>query len=346
MIDQSFFIALGPKSLANLLSDLDVVVSPEKIETSFQGVATLEAGQANDICFFHNLRYKDNLRKTKAGAVVVSPEAAPLVPEQTIPIITPYPFKTFCRIAAQLFEERFPPSLEESNHQRATVSPSAQIGQNVILGNGCIIHAGASIGDGTRIGAYTTLGPGVVIGQNCCIGAHVTISCAILGDHVHIKTGARIGQPGFGFFLEGKDLVPQPQLGRVLIGNHVQIGSNTTIDRGSLKDTTVGNYTQVDNLVQIAHNVQIGEGCIIIAQVGISGSTHIGNGVQIGGQAGIAGHLKIGDGVRVVAQSGVIKSVAPREVIAGMPAIKRNEWYRQAVALRHLVAQKKSKKTP
>ncbi|HQU04687.1 MAG TPA: UDP-3-O-(3-hydroxymyristoyl)glucosamine N-acyltransferase, partial [Acidocella sp.] len=190
---------------------------------------------------------------------------------------------------------------------------------------------------GSVIGPLVVIEDGVVIGKNCRIHAHVTISHAILGNQVVIYPGARIGQDGFGFAITKTGFVPVPQLGRVMIGDGAEIGANTTIDRGSAQDTVIGPGVHIDNLVQIAHNVNIGSHTVIVAQVGISGSTTIGPQVMIGGQAGLVGHLNIGQGARIGAQSGVMADVAAGDHVMGTPAQSSKAFFREVAILRKLV---------
>ena len=187
-----------------------------------------------------------------------------------------------------------------------------------------------------EIGNNSVIGPGVVIGDNCLIGDNVSIYFSIIGDNAKIYQGVRLGSEGFGFIMKGNSFKKIPQLGRVVIGNHVEVGSNTTIDRGSIGDTIVGNYTMIDNIVHLGHNVKIGERCIIAAMTGISGSTSIGNNVIIGGQVGISGHLSIGNNVKIAAKTGVMKNIDDNSVIAGYPSEKISDWHRNTVILKKM----------
>ena len=184
------------------------------------------------------------------------------------------------------------------------------------------------------------IGSGVVIGPDCRIGAHASLSHAVLGARVYVYPGARIGQEGFGFAPVKTGFLTAPQLGRVILEDDVEVGANTTIDRGGTQDTVIGAGSRLDNLVQIAHNVVLGRCCIVVAQAGIAGSTVLGDFVQVGGQAAIDGHLRIGQGARIGAQAGVMWEIPPGVDVVGSPAQPKREFFRQVAALRRLGQQK------
>ncbi len=216
---------------------------------------------------------------------------------------------------------------------RLDTGPDPVIGAGAELHPTAVIGAGAEIGERCVLGANVVIGPGVKIGADCIIGAAASVHFSILGDRVRLLAGARLGEDGFGF-VEGPDgVVRLPQLGRVIVGDDVEIGANTTIDRGALGDTVIGAGAKIDNLVHIGHNVQIGRNCFIAGQVGFAGSSRAGNGVMMGGQAGVADHVAIGDAARVAAQAGLVRDVPAGESWGGTPAMPQRVWLRAAAWL-------------
>lgn len=303
------------------------------------GVAPLDAAGAEDLGFLDNVKYTDAFLKTRAGACFVRPERAGGAPAGMALLLTSQPYKAYALAAQALYPDARP---EGFISPQAVIAPSAKIGRDVRIEHGAIIGPGVTIGDESWIEAYTIIGTGVQIGQSCRIQSHVVISHAIIGDHVRLYPGVRIGQDGFGFAIDPAGHVKVPQLGRVIIGNHVEVGANSCIDRGAGPDTVIGDGTWIDNLVQIGHNVKIGRGCIIVAQVGIAGSTVLEDFVALGGQAGIAGHLHIGKGARIAAQSGVIRDVPAGEEQMGYPALPMKQFMRHVATLNRLIKREKS----
>ncbi len=302
-------------------------------------VAPLSSAGANDLSFLDNVKYKQDFLSTKAGACIVTPKMAEIAPKGLICLISDSPYKSYALAARSFYPEEA---------AKGSISDNAVIHKSVEIGEGCIIEDLAVIAEGVKIGDKSWIGSGVVIrenveiGSHCKVGANATLSHCLIGDYVNIYPGACIGQDGFGFAIDPKGHVKIPQLGRVIIGNHVEIGANTTIDRGAGPDTIIGDGTWIDNLVQIGHNANIGKGCIIVAQVGISGSTTIGDYTAIGGQSGIAGHLKIGKGVKIAAKSGVMRDIADGEYHIGSPSFPSKQYFRQIAALKRLINNKKS----
>lgn len=321
MADSRFFTRSGPFSLTQLAGLTGALLEGAAAAREMHDVAPLETAAADHLSFFDNVKYLDAFSTSKAGACFVRPRFVGQAPEGMALLVTDEPYTAYAK-AAQLF---YPDTFEPYISAHAHIAPSAQ------LGEGCRIEAGAWIGEG------------VVIGKGCRIGANTTISHAIIGDHVQIHRGVHIGTDGFGYAPSEHGLIKVPQLGRVIIGDGVEIGSNTCIDRGSGPDTVIGTGAKIDNLVQIGHNCTIGAYAVIVSQVGIAGSAHIGDGVQIGGQTGISGHITIGPRARIAAQSGVMRDIPTGETFGGSPAVPVKEWHRQTAALAQLTKRKGEK---
>ena len=298
-----------------------------------ENVAPLDVAAKDDLSFLDNIKYKEQFSKTKAGACFVHEDMAEIAPDGVALLISPTPYKSYA-LAAQAF---YPNSgAEPFRSDKAHIDESAQVPQSCIIHAGAIIEADVELGEHVLVEAGAIIKQGVKIGAHSSIGSNAVISHAVIGEYVNIYRGTCIGQDGFGFAIDPAGYVKVPQLGRVQIGSHVEIGANTTIDRGAGPDTLIGDGTWIDNLVQIGHNVKIGKGCVIVSQVGISGSTVIEDYVVIGGQVGIAGHLKIGSGTRLAAQSGIMKSIGPGQEMMGSPAVPIKDYMRQVVALKRL----------
>ena len=339
MIDSRFFKKPSPLSLEQICHHLGIVVPNEYDKNKqFESVAVLAAAGAQDVSCYNNAKYLEELKHTKAGLCLVTAEGAAHVPESTLCLIVDHPYRFFGKIAA-LF---YPSSV---NHQGISdlsfIHPTAKVGCSCVISAFAVIEADVVVADDCFIGPNCVIQKGTSLGNNCHLEAHVTVGCAIIGNHVYIKPGARIGQPGFGFHMDEKGHFDIPQLGRVIIGDHVHIGANTTIDRGSFADTVIGKGVRIDNLVQIAHNVEVGDNSVLVAQVGIAGSTKLGKFVIAAGQVGIAGHLKIGNGVKIAAQSGLMRDVADKETVAGSPAVPVRDWHKQTIALSRLIKNQK-----
>ncbi|WP_315834400.1 UDP-3-O-(3-hydroxymyristoyl)glucosamine N-acyltransferase [Bradyrhizobium prioriisuperbiae] len=305
----------------------------------FSGVAPLQHATVNEVSFLDNRRYAATLTQTLAGAVIVHPDLEHKVPDTTTAIVTSEPYAAWARVAALFHPRR---AARPGIHPSAIVSPQATIDLTAEIGPLSIIEDGAEIGPGCQIGANCVVGQGVVIGPDCRIGAQTSISHCLMGARVHVYPGAKIGQDGFGFATVGSGFLSVPQLGLVLIEDDVEIGANTTIDRGSIRDTIIGAGSRLDNLVQIGHNVTIGRCCAIAAQAGIAGSVTIEDFVQIGGQAAIAGHVRIGRGARIAAQAGVMSDVAPASAVVGSPAQPRTEFFRQVATLKKITRRRET----
>lgn len=295
------------------------------------GVATLQAARPDQLSLVAGARYASYVDATRAAAVLTTDEWAARVPSGIGRVVVPDPHVALAELLPVLHPEPLP---EPGVHPAAVVAASAQIGPGASVGPFAVIGEGCVIGEGTRIASHC------VVDGDCRIGRHVVLHPGAvlhrgvhLGDRVIIHSGARIGADGFGYVWNGGKHRKIPQVGGCILGDEVEIGANATVDRGSIGDTVIGRGTKIDNLVHIGHNVEIGEHVIIIAQVGISGSTRVGNGAVLAGQAGIAGHISIGAGARVGAQAGVFGDVPPHTTVSGYPARPHRESLRASAAV-------------
>ncbi len=298
------------------------------------GVAPLESAGADQLSFLANPRYGQAARDSAAGALLAAPGED--LPGRDV-IRVPDPYLALARVLSL-----FAPPLPAPRG----VDPGAHIGRDVHIGADADIAAGAALGDGARVGdrvrlhAHAVVAAGVTLGDDVTLHPHVTLYAGVrVGSRVTIHAGTVVGADGFGYAAGDAGAVKVPQVGGVVIGDDVEIGANVTIDRGTMGDTVVESGVKIDNLVQIAHNVQVGAHSLLAAQSGISGSTQLGRGVVMAGQSGIVGHVKIGDGARVAAKSAVTKSVAPGLTVAGVPAVEIGRWRRSVAALNRLPAQ-------
>lgn len=338
MIDPKFYLNTGPYTAKELLEMVNGEAVNIDLTKKLTGVAPLNLATNSQITFYHNPKYKEVLQQSKAGLCIIHPDQSGTAPAGMGLLLSKNPYRLYAEIAGIFYKEK--PSQPSGIDSTAIISSTAKIGGNCSIGAYVVIHENVVIGDGCVIEAHATIHQGTTIGNHCYIGSHTSISHANIGNHVFIKAGARIGQKGFGFDISEDGHFSVPQLGRVLINDHVEIGSNTTIDRGASGDTVIHKNVRVDNLVQIAHNVIVGENSILVAQVGISGSTKIGKNVIAAGQAGFSGHLKIGDNAKILAKTGVISNVEENAVLMGYPAMNHRDFLRQSVLLRQMLKKK------
>lgn len=314
-------------------------VNDKHLSVVIEDVAPLHTADKKHLSFLDNIKYKDDFKVTGAGACFVTQEMAQYAPDDVICLISSTPYKAYA-LTAQAFYPEIP--REKNIASTAVIEDSAQIGEGAYIAHNVYIGHNVIIGKNAWIDANASIQDNVTAGDNFRVGSNATISHSVVANDVRLYPGARVGQDGFGFAIDPAGHVKVPQLGRVIIGNHVEIGANTTIDRGAGPDTVIGDGAWIDNLVQIGHNVEIGRGCVIVAQVGISGSTKIGDYVAIGGQTGIAGHLNIGVGVRLGAQTGVMTDIPAGAEYLGSPAVPKSQFFRQVAALKRLIKVKKS----
>jgi UDP-3-O-[3-hydroxymyristoyl] glucosamine N-acyltransferase len=331
-----FFRRSGPHSLAVVAQAASGLACSRDL--LLEGVAPLQIAGPHEVSFLDNPHYASTLEQTLAGAVIVHPDMQARVPAATVPIVTTEPYAGWARVAA-LFHPV--PPVSPGIHPTAVVAESAKVDPTAEIGPLSIIEDAAEIGARCRIGAGAIVGSGVLVGRDCRIGAHVSLSYALLGERVCVHPGARIGQEGFGFASIKSGFLTVPQLGRVILEDDVEIGANTTIDRGSARDTVIGAGSRLDNLVQIGHNVVLGRCCVIVAQVGISGSTVLEDFVRVGGQAAMAGHLHIGQSAQIGAQAGVISDLPSGAIVLGSPAQPKQDFFRQVATLKRIAQRNK-----
>lgn len=330
MPDPRFFQRAGPFCLGDIAEQAGAeLLNPSGKDVVVCDVATLEKAGSGDLCFFNHSRHLTAFRATQATAVVTTPDFAQHGPSGVHLMTAAHPQLAFARMSRLFYPSSRPePTISADAH----IDPSAVIGDGARIDAGAVIGARAEIGSNGHIGCYAVIGDGVVLGDECAIGANTCISHALIGNRVRIATCVSIGGRGFGFVSTAHGRIRVPQLGRVIIGDDVEIGANCSIDRGSTGDTVIGSGSAIDNLVQIAHNVHLGRGCTICGQAGIAGSTVVGDGVMIGGQAAISDHLRIGSGARIAGKSGVMRDVAEEESVGGYPAMALRQWHRQTIA--------------
>ena len=333
MPDPRFYEDLGPAPVGELAA-LAGARMPEGVDASrpILGVAPLAKAGPHDLAFFADRRYLTDLAETRAAACFVPAAHAEAVPEGCLALISEEPQAAYACAASRLHRGRRLDAAEPNIH------PSAMIEEGAVLHHGVVIGAGAQIGRGTEIGPNSVIGPGVAIGRDGGVGANTTIGFALIGDRVRIMAGVVIGEAGFGVAVGRTGAVDVPQLGRVIIQDGVSIGACSCIDRGAWDDTVIGENSKIDNLVQIAHNVQLGRNCILAGHVGLSGSVSVGDGAMFGGRAGIADHLTIGAGAQVAAAAGVMHDVPAAERWAGAPAKPLRQFMREAAWLARMAS--------
>lgn len=310
-------------TLAQVLEITGAITSSSDLNAKIYDVATLDHANEKEISFLNSGQYQDKFLASKAGFCLMEEKNVIKAPQGMIALSHKNPYFAYSKIAAAFYDTNSADFIEgQLIHPTAKIgegtriAPNAFIGKNVEIGKNCYIGTSASIMDGC------------VIGDDCIINANAVISFAILGNNTTIFNGAKIGQDGFGFAHDNGINHKIIQLGIVEIGNHVEIGANSCVDRGAIENTKIGDGTKIDNLVQIAHNVVIGKGTAIAGCAAIAGSTRIGNFVQIGGKSSIGGHISIGDGAKIAGMTGVMRDIEPMQIVAGIPSVPIKKWHR------------------
>ncbi|MBI5016725.1 MAG: UDP-3-O-(3-hydroxymyristoyl)glucosamine N-acyltransferase [Deltaproteobacteria bacterium] len=298
---------------------------------AIHSAATLDEAGPGQLSFLHNPRYRPLLETTRAAAVVVGPRDR--VAGKNL-LVSPNPYLAFARAVELLYPEEHPRRGVEPG---AHVHPTARLGRDVTALGGACVEEGAEIGAGTMLYPGVYVGRGARVGRDCLLYPNAVVrERCVLGDRVILQPGVVVGSDGYGYARDGARQVKIPQVGIAVLEDDVEVGAGTTIDRAALGETRIGRGTKIDNLVQVAHNVVIGEDCLIVAQAGVSGSTRLGDRVILAGQVGVVGHVTIGDGAVVGAQSGVPADLPAGAVVSGSPAFEHREWLKAQAVLRRL----------
>jgi UDP-3-O-[3-hydroxymyristoyl] glucosamine N-acyltransferase len=313
---------------AAIITEGEVVGDGSRI---VRGVAPLDEAGPEHLSFVANPRYFPYILTTRAGGVLVARDAPLELPEGLAVVRVADPHAALARILPVLYPGWSP---APGVHPTAVVEEGAEVGEGASVGPYAVIGAGSRIGPRARIGAHVVVGRGCEVGADTVLHAHVTLYDGVTtGERCVVHSGARLGADGFGFVFEGGQHRKVPQVGGCRLGDDVEIGANSTVDRGSIGDTVVGRGTKIDNLVHVGHNCRLGQHVIVVAQVGVSGSTRVGDGAVLAGQAGIGGHLTIGAGARVGAQAGVTADVPAGQTVSGYPARPHREALRVQAAV-------------
>jgi UDP-3-O-[3-hydroxymyristoyl] glucosamine N-acyltransferase len=339
MADSRFYDNSGALTLARTAEIANARVADGARGQLVIDVAALDNAGPGQLSYCEGVKFKGVLERTRATAVLVPEPLASCVPASCVALICAQPALGLAKVAHALYPN---PSLLWSKERPPihAIAPSARVGEGTLVAPNVFIGENVEIGRECTISFGAVIGRGVQIGHNTSIGPHVSISHTLMGDRCTIHGGSRIGQDGFGYIRGPSGYFKIPQLGRVIIQDDVEIGANSTIDRGALGDTIVGEGSKIDNLVQIGHNTRIGRHCILAAQVGFSGSVKVGDFVVLAGQVGIADHVEIGAGAYVAGKSGVTRSLDGGQIYGGFPAKPVKQWRREVGAISRLAKRK------
>ncbi|CEK12152.1 UDP-3-O-[3-hydroxymyristoyl] glucosamine N-acyltransferase [Legionella hackeliae] len=321
----------GPFTLAYLAQCAGASLHNGGEDFVVSDIAPLSSARAFHLSMLHEKRYIKSLKSSQAGACILAPDCVHHAPKEMYLLIHNNPYKAYALIAQAFYPVT---AVTTFVAPTAFIASSANVGKDCYIGHGAYIGENAHIGARCKIGVNTFIGDDVIIGDDCCIENNVSISHTVMGNHVLVYPGACIGQDGFGFAGDGQEYYKIPQIGGVVIGNNVEIGANTCIDRGSMSNTEIGDWCRLDNLVQIGHNVKVGKGSILCGQAGIAGSSKLGEYVSLGGKAGVNGHLTVGDRATILIGSVAVQDVEPGARVGGFPALPDRDWHRQTCLLK------------
>jgi UDP-3-O-[3-hydroxymyristoyl] glucosamine N-acyltransferase len=342
-----FFERSGPFSAGELAGRIGATLRPG--DDGAQRLTDLrplgEAGPAH-LTFVDNRKYLEQLATTRAAACIIAPAFADRLPAGVVALVMAAPYRGFALVLQAFYPTSLKPmtaGCDARDSDGSPIHPTARIETGAVIEPGAVIGREAWIGSGTTVASGALVGYRVTVGRDGYIGPGVTLTHALIGDRVILHAGVRVGQDGFGFAMGAGGHLKVPQIGRVIIQDDVEIGANSCVDRGALKDTVIGEGTKIDNLVQIGHNVVIGRHCVIVSQVGIAGSVVLEDGVVIGGQAGVSGHVKIGAGAQIAATSSVNSEVPPGARWGGTPARPVSVWFREIALVRKLTEERSAK---
>ncbi len=341
MADPRFFDNAGPLSLGDLAARIDGRLA-DGVDPALEigDVAPLDQAGPRDLSFLDNKRYLEHFRRSNAAACIIEPAFADQAPDGMSLVLSEDPYRAFALAARAFYPDR---TTSPGIHPSAAIAPTAELGPDVRIEAGAVIGEGAMIGAGVVVGPNAVVGDRVEVGSGTKIGANASLSHCTVGARVNLHPGVRIGNRGFGFAMGKSGSVDVPQLGRVIIEDDVEIGANSTVDRGAGPDTVIGAGAKIDNLVQIGHNVVVGRGSVIVAQAGVAGSSQLGDHVVIAAQGGVAGHLAIGPGAQIGAQAGVMRDVEEGARVIGSPAMPVKQFWRLQATLARLLEGKNRK---
>ena len=324
MVNNPFFKKEGPFPLGEIVKKVNCSVESQNYKNlKIYGVESLMNAKESDVTFLNSIKYKDYSLKTKAVACITSDNLSKFLPNNCISLNVKNILMAVTQVSKMFYPKAdldYPDINLVDSNQIKNIYPKVNFGKNVLIGKN------VQIGNNTFIGSNSVIESNVVIGEKCLIGSFVTIRNTLIHNNVCIQDGSKIGIKGFGFIPYPEKNLRAPHIGKVILEDDVEIGANSTIDRGSVNDTIIRSNTFLDNQVHVAHNVKIGKNCMIAGQVGIAGSAIIGDNVVIGGQAGISGHLKIGNNVKIGGGSGVINNVPENSKVMGYPAVDLKDF--------------------